>query len=329
MDSDGRFYVQDRGNHRIAVFDPGGRYTRGIGRRGDGPGEFGFPYLTGLVDGLLEVFDGALQRITWFRTDGTLSEVLSLPVGGSRVWFNRADTTFTTRQFPSEKMEEITTVAAGFRTFSRTGDAIGQASSAPIELSYDYYWAGHKGGVGGASLPFTCDPDMSWAGTRGFYLINGKDPVIWHYRSDGTLLRKITLELPARRVTRLDRLRHIADLEEQISEAGGDVLDRLLAVRETLVFPRIRSRWRSISVDDHGFIWLEAPEWDADLRGYGEGCLYQVLSPEGEFLGSTRAPAAGRIMAGHLLGIISNGETGEEEHVAWRLDPRPEGFIYP
>ncbi|MFC1529877.1 6-bladed beta-propeller [Gemmatimonadota bacterium] len=330
MDEAGWFYVQDRGNCRLAVFDPGGRYARGIGRRGDGPGEFGFPHLTGITpDGLLEVFDDSLHRISFFRTDGLLQEVLTLTAGSGRVWYNFADDTFTERHYLMGKVEEITTEAAGFRTFNRAGDILGQASTPAIELYYDYYWAGHKGGVGGESLPFTSDPDMSWAGTRGVCLINGREPAVWCYHTDGTLLRKIILDLPVQMVTRADRLRYTADLEAQIAGAGGDVLDRLMAVRETLVFPRTRSNWRSISVDDRGYLWLEVPEWEVDIHGVGEGCLFQVLSPDGEFLGSARAPAAGRIMNGHLLGVVSDRETGREEYVAWRLDPRPEGFVYP
>jgi hypothetical protein len=82
-------------------------------------------------------------------------------------------------------------------------------------------------------------------------------------------------------------------------------------------------------VDDRGYIWLEVPEWDEDLSGYGEGCLYQVVSPEGEYLGSTRAPTDGRIMNGHLLGILRDRATGREDYMVWRLNPRPEGFVYP
>ena len=77
MDEKGWFYVQDRGNDRLAVFDPVGRYEHSIGRGGRGPGEFSFLHLTGLSDGILEVYDEALHRITFFRTDGALVGTLA------------------------------------------------------------------------------------------------------------------------------------------------------------------------------------------------------------------------------------------------------------
>jgi hypothetical protein len=82
-------------------------------------------------------------------------------------------------------------------------------------------------------------------------------------------------------------------------------------------------------VDDRGYIWLEVPEWDEDFTGEGEGCLYHLLSPEGEFLGIIRAPAAGRIMKGHLLGVLKDSQTGADIYAAWRLVAQSEGFIYP
>ncbi|MFC1500205.1 6-bladed beta-propeller [Candidatus Zixiibacteriota bacterium] len=264
MDEEGSFYVQDRGNDRIAVFDPAGRYERSIGRSGDGPGEFAFPHLTGINDGMLEIYDEALHRIIFYQIDGTFSGSVPSPVGG-----------------------------------------------------------------GGADIPFTSYPSMAFASGRGIYLTTGMDPVLFHHRHDGLLIRKITLDLPVRRVTRSDRLRYMADLEHQIADAEGDDLDLLMAMRETLIFRPAGSHWRAITIDDSGFIWLEVPEWDEALNGEGDGCLFQILSPEGEFLGSTRAPASGRIMNGYLLGVVRDRQTGREDYVAWRLNPRAAGFVYP
>lgn len=329
MDAEGWFYAQDRGNYRIAVFDPSGQYVHSIGKRGQGPGEFTFLYLTGISDDILEVYDGARYRVSFFRTDGTLIETLASPAGGVRAYFDRVDSTITVRNFLQEKVEEITMTAAGFRTFRQNGDTVGQAHTPFVEMFYAYYWSGHKGGVGGQDFPFSSNPSMAWAPDRGVYLITGRKPLIWLYSLDGTLLRKITLDLPEKRVTRKDRQRYTLDLESRIHESEGNEQDVLQAVRQTLTFLAKKSHWRGVTVDDQGYIWLEVPEWERDLEGLGPGCLYYLLSPEGEFLGSTRAPVAGKIMQGNLLGIISDPETGREDHIVWRLIPRAEGFVYP
>jgi len=195
-------------------------------------------------------------------------------------------------------------------------------------MYYAYYWAGHKGGVGGEDLPFTSHPAMAWA-ADGIYLIDGQNPVVAHFALDGTPIRRITLDLPDQPVTRADQLRYIQDLETRIAEAAGDEFDVLTATRETLTFPEKRSHWSGIQVDDAGFLWLEVPEWDQALDGYGVGRLYQVLSPDGEYLGTTRAPAAGRVLRGHLLGVRIDPRTGREDYIAWRLLPQAEGFVYP
>ncbi len=328
MDGSGRFYVQDRGNGRIAVFDPDGRFERSIGRSGRAPGEFVFLHLYGLVDDTLEIYDESLHRFTFYRTDGTLVETLSCPVGGGRVFFDRTRETFTARDFPQEQVESITMLGSGFRTFDRTGTPIGQARSASIPMYYAYFWSGHKGGEGDQDLPFTGYPAMAWT-PDGIYLIDGLNPVIGHFALDGTPLRRITLDLPEMPVTGTDRQRIILDLEARTADSAGDEYDLLQAIRETLTFPDKKSHWCGIQVDDAGYLWLEVPDWDRALDGYGEGRLYQVVSPAGEFLGTTRAPAAGKIMRGHFLGIRIDPETGREDYIAWRLVPRAEGLQYP
>jgi len=40
LDDEGRFYVYDAGNYRVAVFDPDGEFLFQFGSRGEGPGEF-------------------------------------------------------------------------------------------------------------------------------------------------------------------------------------------------------------------------------------------------------------------------------------------------
>ena len=59
------------------------------------------------------------------------------------------------------------------------------------------------------------------------------------------------------------------------------------------------------------------------------GTLYHILSAEGEFLGSTRAPAQGQVMNGHFLGIVTDRESDQADYKVWKLHPSAEDFIYP
>lgn len=66
VDSAGNVYAADAVNQQIAVFAPGGRRLRTIGRRGRGPGEFSGLRDVVIARDTLFAFDQTLQRITAF-----------------------------------------------------------------------------------------------------------------------------------------------------------------------------------------------------------------------------------------------------------------------
>lgn len=77
---DGRIYVADDQNHRVAAFGPDGRFLRFIGRQGKGPGEFESPWLLA-VDGRdsLFVWDAALARVSVFSPDFAFRRSFPVP----------------------------------------------------------------------------------------------------------------------------------------------------------------------------------------------------------------------------------------------------------
>lgn len=84
-------------------------------------------------------------------------------------------------------------------------------------------------------------------------------------------------------------------------------------------FPEQKAYWNDVQVDDHGYIWLEIPESDEEKEAAGGGVSFRLLSPEGEYLGNTRAPVTGTVMSGRLLGFRRDPETDERTPVVWRL----------
>ena len=61
---DGTLAVADAGNHRVALFSPGGEALASLGGEGEGPGEF--LLLSGLasIGDTLIAYDGRQSRIT-------------------------------------------------------------------------------------------------------------------------------------------------------------------------------------------------------------------------------------------------------------------------
>lgn len=72
VDSEGRIYVLDGGNHRIQVFDKDGKFLKTIGKKGQGPGELNKPTSISLgSDGKIFITEYLPAKITCFNfTDG-------------------------------------------------------------------------------------------------------------------------------------------------------------------------------------------------------------------------------------------------------------------
>jgi len=70
-DEDGNFYVSDVDAHRIQKYDPDGKYLLTIGRKGQGPGEFGSVSLVRFdKDNNIYIYDAGNNRISFFDKDG-------------------------------------------------------------------------------------------------------------------------------------------------------------------------------------------------------------------------------------------------------------------
>ncbi len=77
VDSKGRVYVADSGNHRIQIFDGNGKFLRSIGRAGQGPGELSYPYDVKVdADGVIFVCEFGNSRVQLFDQEGRSLEIL-------------------------------------------------------------------------------------------------------------------------------------------------------------------------------------------------------------------------------------------------------------
>ena len=83
-------------------------------------------------------------------------------------------------------------------------------------------------------------------------------------------------------------------------------------------------------IDDAGYIWLSVSEHQADYEAAGSRGLYRIISPEGEYLGDTRAPrASGQTGHGCRIARETDPDTGEITFVVYRVVSAVEGFTYP
>jgi hypothetical protein len=83
LDSTGNYYFLDSGNARIQKMDRAGRFERSIGRKGQGPAEFQYPFSLDMDErDLLYVYDGLTGTIQTVTTTGELKKTIRLSSPG-------------------------------------------------------------------------------------------------------------------------------------------------------------------------------------------------------------------------------------------------------
>ncbi len=308
------------------MFGPEGGYERSLGRRGQGPGEFMVSELVDLSDGVLTSVDYNLHRVTRFRTDGELLEIIT---GRDRY---RVGSDIFCRLDHRSRYDDSghLWMGAGFLATTAAGDTIGNATMPEVRIHYEFDTPGHgKGGKSRPPLPYTDRPFGMLMSDGSVLLTDGVEPLLLWYQPDGSLRKRFELGIPARPVMERERDRFIRDLDEQFQAADDNQKVYLGWMKDAVIFPEFRTLWNHITVDDADFIWLEGSEMDFERNDRGGGCTYHLLSPEGEYLGTTLAPGVGRITRGYFMGEVTDPETGLVEYAVWRLNPRTEGFVYP
>jgi hypothetical protein len=83
-DPRGNVYVCDYRAHNIKKFDPSGKFLRTIGREGQGPGEFSWPFALAVSTDRLFVYDMRNSRVCALSPDGEFIKSIPVLVGEGR-----------------------------------------------------------------------------------------------------------------------------------------------------------------------------------------------------------------------------------------------------
>ncbi len=333
QEKDGHFFVLDSGNNRVAVFDQEGNFVRGIGRLGEGPGEFQDVSGFSVDVGILQIFDSRSLRLTKYRTDGSLIDVTSL---------NQ-----TVRDLQIDFLQRVTAIEGnriiliGQENEATSEFVISWRSVAVLNSSLEVEWQaetprhnmqtwGMMGGARGLGvlIPFRSSPSISYHPAHGILINPADEPSLLFHDLDGTLRKKICFEIEEKPITAEDKTRYLNSFDQRIADASDRGAERLTAMKEGTVFPERWPYWGGASVDDYGYIWLSVTEHDDDREAAGGGYLRMVLSPEGEYLGDTRMPTGSKSY-GRLMHITTDEETDELILIVYQLRSAVEGFTYP
>jgi len=334
-DEDGNYFVGDYGDHRIAVYDEQGRYSFSIGREGNGPGEFQFPSIQEICDGVISVFDPMNRRTTRYGTDGTFIDVTTLP-GNIRLFPN------IFQHLPGDRM-----LMLHGHSDRESDGRYSSVSATVLDVDGDTLWTrrsdriktgfmGKRIRPDGSEYETTVSyqlgyfPSISFNRSIGIVFNEGFAPQLDVYDMEGKLTRRISIDLEMSAPTSED-LKHLkAEYDKRIEEADDDVKYIYESTRKNLRMADVKAPWRRCEIDDYGYIWLLVMETNIQVEEAGGGLLYRIISPEGEYLGDTRPPRGfGVVRYGKFLCTYMDPDTEMFELTAYKIIPAVEGLKYP
>ncbi len=328
---DGRYYVLDTADLRVAVFDQQGEYERSFGRSGSGPGEYQWMSFQSLRGDTLALFDLDLQRTTYHRLDGSVIDVLKSPFSGLLAKLAR-DPGGVLLGLATVNSFEASTFLMGERLtilHESVGDTVAVIETHQSRVGmFIETVVGERRVMRSQGIPFTAIPVLQYVPGRGVLLSEGTVPEIDWYDLTGRLVSRYRLEMAPRPVTSELRSRYREkDRAERKTEAEFEGVEPPAMPDPT--FPDHAAYWDRIIVDDAGYLWLH-DGLDEVTRNEGDPWKFHVIDPTGCYLGIADLPVrSGRIINGFLLGIVTDPETDERVPTVWRLIPVADDFVYP
>jgi hypothetical protein len=296
LDSKGNLFVLDAGNHCIKKFDPAGHLLGSFGRKGEGPGEIEF--VTGMDfdrEDRLVVYDHGNNRFTVFANTGVFVKTAGINEIGWRSVLGMEIDAKGRLYIESSRMHEWAPKPDNWTVISRVN--LDTMTETPIDSASfkSFYWRQDGDTRTGASAPYS--PGLSWgvAPNGDVVIANSADYSIKIFSPDLSLRREV-------RPTRARKTVTDKDKEEYFSGFEGENL--LIWLRQTVEFPKYMPYFDRFLIDGDGYMLFLVGEPTDSTQ------LYEVFSPDGEFVNGVTLPRLSRrpILAGKYIYTIARGE---------------------
>lgn len=312
----GELAVVDRSETPVRVFGEGGEFRRVIGRRGQGPEEFGVPgWATRLGDTLL-VYDIGRRRAAWLRTDGVLLAVAEPKAEGHEGTVTPAGRLPDGRWLVSAGVPapRVTLPGGVFRDtlYFGTLPAEGAGPFRIVHRSLTPAAVQIPGGTRFVTGYYFALPVAVSLGGR-IVVADPEPGTLVAYAADGSEVSRAALPMPRQRTSlaELERQRDaaVAGAEERVREA--------MAARFTpAAMPEEIPAFRQVVADGDDALWLE--EWSHDPAAPAR---YQVVGVDGGWRATVAMPPGFTPLAvgpDWVLGVHRNPE-GVERVVRYGL----------
>lgn len=327
----GSIAVADRRLATITVFSVDGTVIATMGREGDGPGEF--RNLAGIVahgEDRFVVFDRAHQRLSEWRSDGTLVGDRSLRRGDTE---RRIGTVgrFVNGSWYAAEGDQLIPARVGDTAqdtvgFYRLDDnaTVGEVlARVPGSLSTQFIIQGMPGNRMALLSPRRVGQ------VRGNCLLVGTtdDPILTLVNRSGEVHGQVPLEISVERATEEHRRTWVATtLAATARQFGAEVPPEqtrmLTAMAEAAGMAEQIPFAHELIVDELGYVWAQRYEMP---DGPG-GLEWWVFSETGRFLGSVHLPGRLRVLRISMDAIVGvwTDELGLQYVHAYSLDRRGE-----
>lgn len=297
VDDEENIYVPDSRAAHIKVFDKNGKYLRTIGRKGQGPGEMGYPFGIQITPQKeLLVNDRRQARVHFFTLDGK---------------FLRQFSTSRMAGFMLPKVDSKGNIIAGFIIY---GDEIkAEVKKLDSEL---------KTILTLATIPTATQPPVInyFENQRLINLhwdITKDDKIIWGvftkyefyvHSPEGKLIKKIVTDYDGIKITKKEK-------ERLTKEMFGD---NPVPSRITLEFPKNLPPFRQFICDEEGRIFVRTYEKVKE----GKGVYYDIFDSEGRYLAKVPLKVIPRFWKNHKLYATGEDEEGspivKRYNVVWK-----------
>jgi hypothetical protein len=279
-DDEGCFYVTDWDRKRIQKFSSEGEYQLSIGRKGQGPGEFGNIWSpTFDKDGNLYATDIVNKKVAFFEKDGEFLKSMKIPQDIGAVFILPNGNYFTTN---TEHTEDSTA-----SKFIHIHGVYDKEFHLLTEIHRDFQNLGHRGNKSraefladimseGAFKPFfvwhVADDGLIYAGFSGSYEIR-------IYDQEAKTLKSILREYNPLKVSKTHRENYFTRQVENFIR--GLPIDTSLRdeIRKFMKYPKYLPAYQWFTLMDNGwlFVILDAIENDY--------ALIDLFDEKGVFIG--------------------------------------------
>lgn len=295
VDRRGNLWVADGQSAEVRLFHPDGSFWKGVGGRGEGPGEFmGLRLLGSFRGDSVAVWDDSQGRLTVLDPEGSVARILTakvddgFPPNAFRVFQDGTVLARVRKVLPAGALEPgavipDTAVFARVDYSSMRSEAEGGAP-APRWL-----WTGRSS----VPIPFTLNPGFDLSGDE-VHVTSGPSFRIRVFRG-GRLVESYGLDRSPAPVTAADK----QDYMDMVLGSWGDSprRDEYLSVLHHPEVPTLLPAYRGIVVADNGDVW-------AERYAYG---TFDVFGPDRVFLGRAKVPMMlTQVVGSTLVGVWRN-----------------------